>query len=316
MLKHEIYNSSEKNIRLDIFLVNHIDDYSRSKIKKLINEGCIKVDNYSVKSSYKLKGLEYITIEDIETGHENYIEKENIPIDIIYEDKSFIIINKPAGLVVHPGAGNKKGTLLNGLLYHFNELSMMNDSRPGIIHRLDKNTSGVMIIAKSDRVHYMISEQFANRTVRKVYRAVVWGKLPDVGNIEGYIKRDKKNRTKFMLHDSKGKYSFTKYKKIKDNKIFSYIELYPLTGRTHQLRVHLKKIGYPIVLDETYGGGLKLINNYHPNSKVAIKKMLNVINRSALHAYKISFIHPIDNTKVIFKAPLPKDITKILEYIS
>ena len=216
MLKHEIYNSSEKNIRLDIFLVNHIDDYSRSKIKKLINEGCIKVDNYSVKSSYKLKGLEYITIEDIETGQENYIEKENIPIDIIYEDKSFIIINKPAGLVVHPGAGNKKGTLLNGLLYHFDELSMMNDSRPGIIHRLDKNTSGVMIIAKSDRVHYMISEQFANRTVRKVYRAVVWGKLPDVGNIEGYIKRDKKNRTKFMLHDSKGKYSFTKYKKIKD----------------------------------------------------------------------------------------------------
>ena len=193
MISKEIYNDIDKNIRLDIFLKNHIKNISRSKIQKLISNGSVKVDEYIVKPSYLLKGNECITVDEIIANTDSsYIKKENIPINIIYEDDYLIVVNKPSGLVVHPGAGNKEGTLLNGLLYHFEKLSNINLSRPGIVHRLDKNTSGIILVAKTDDAHYLLSEQFINRTIKKTYRAIVWGDTPENGKIEGHIKRDPK----------------------------------------------------------------------------------------------------------------------------
>ena len=188
MLHQEIYNEKDTNIRLDIFLKTHIKNTSRSKIQKLIINGSIRIDDYVVKPSYVLKGNEHITIDEIESKNPfDYLEKQDIFFDVLYEDNDIIVIDKPAGLVVHPGAGNKNGTLLNGLLYRFRELSKINALRPGIVHRLDKQTSGVMLVAKTDAAHYSLSEQFLHRAVSKTYRAVVWGNTLESGKVEGYM---------------------------------------------------------------------------------------------------------------------------------
>ena len=316
MLHQEIYNDTDKNVRLDIFLKNHIKNTSRSKIQKLIINGSVRVDEYIVKPSYILKGSEYITVNEIVIDTDSYIKKENIPINIIYEDKDIIVINKPSGLVVHPGAGNKEGTLLNGLLYHFENLSSINISRPGIVHRLDKNTSGIMLVAKTDNAHHLLSEQFINRTIKKTYRAIVWGNIQNEGKVEGYITRDNKSRIRFKLDNSRGKFSSTTYKKISNKPPFSYLELYPLTGRTHQIRVHLNSIGHSIILDDMYGGGENIIKSYHSKYTRTINKVINKINRFALHAYKIEFVHPVLNKKMKFKADLPNDMLDVLRIIS
>jgi len=315
MLPNELYNKNEK-IRLDSFLSQKTTDLSRNKIQKLIKNGSILVDEFLVKPSFKLKGNECITINNTDQINEvSKIIKENIPIDIIFEDEELIIINKQAGLVVHPGAGNQSGTLLNGLLYHFSDLSLLDNSRPGIIHRLDKETSGIMIVAKTNRAHYIIAEQFAQRTIKKIYRAIVWREINQNGEIEGLITRDKKNRIKFSLNDVKGKYSYTSYKRLNFSELFSYVELYPTTGRTHQLRVHLQSLGFPILLDELYGGGKKYKSSFHPKYYPEIDNFFKLINRFALHAYSIEFVHPLTKKKMIFKSELPEDMTSVLKTI-
>ena len=317
MLHQEIYNEKDTNIRLDIFLKNHIKNTSRSKIQKLIINGSIRIDDYVVKPSYILKGNEHITIDEIESKNPfAYLEKQDIFFDVIYEDNDIIVINKPADLVVHPGAGNKNGTLLNGLLYRFRELSKINAFRPGIVHRLDKQTSGVMLVAKTDAAHYSLSEQFLHRTVSKIYRAVVWGNTLDSGKIEGYMLRDEKNRMRFKLNNLKGKFSSTRYKKLNSFPPFSYLELYPLPGRTHQIRTHLNSINHPIFLDDMYGGGDSLIKSYNSKYVPLINQALNTINRFALHAYQIEFVHPTLNEKVKFKAKISEDISGLLDLIS
>jgi len=317
MLYQEIYNDKDKNIRLDVFLKNHIKNTSRSKIQKLIVNGSVRVDDYIVKPSYILKGSEYITVNEVKADKDlSYLKKENIPIDIVYEDENLIAINKPSGLVVHPGAGNKEGTLLNGLLYHFHDLSNINASRPGIVHRLDKNTSGIMLIAKTDKAHYLLSEQFLNRTIKKTYRAIVWGNTPRQGKVEGYITRDQKSRTRFKLNNLKGKFSSTSYKNISTKSPFSYLEVYPLTGRTHQIRVHLNSIGHPIILDDIYGGGSKIIKSYHSKYIPLINRVINKINRFALHAYEIEFVHPTLNKRMKLRSDFPNDMVDVLDIIS
>jgi len=218
-------------------------------------------------------------------------------------------------MIVHPGAGNKNGTLLNGLLYHFENLSNLNSSRPGIVHRLDKNTSGIILIAKTDEAHYRLGEQFASRTVKKHYRAIVWGKTLLEGEIEGYMNRSKKYRTKFILNPSHGKHSFTKYNTINYCEPFSYLDLYPLTGRTHQLRVHLTELGHPIIMDDIYGGSYNLSNSFHQKHKPIIDKVFKNLKRFALHAYKIKFIHPISKKEMELEASIPSDFKKIMEML-
>ena len=310
-MMQEIKNNNS-NIRLDVFLVNHFSTISRNKIQKLIISGNIKVDSFVVKPSFILKNKECITIYSLELDKPEKYIKENIPLDIIYEDDSIVVINKQSGLVVHPGAGNLSGTLLNGLLFHFKKLSNVDFSRPGIVHRLDKDTSGIILIAKTDEAHFNLGEQFANRKVEKVYRAIVWGNIPESGIIEGYIGRNPKYRTLFKLNNSKGKYSFTKYKKISYCSPFSYIELYPSTGRTHQIRVHLSHIGHSILLDESYGGGKNKIKSFHQKNNLKINKIFKMIERFALHAYQITIKHPINKKNITFTAPMPNDMKNVL----
>ena len=313
MKNQKEFHSKIKNIRLDHFLNQKLDDLSRSQIQKLILNGLVKVDDFMVKPSYKLKGNEIILVDFKNQYKDNEtILKQDIPLDIIYEDEHLIALNKKPGIIVHPGAGNKDGTILNGLLYRFKYLSYPKSERPGLVHRLDKFTSGVMLVAKTDKVHHSLGEQFASRSIKKEYRAIVWGKTNTLGDIEGYLTRSKKNRKKFVLNDNYGKYSFSEYKIIKFLGPFTYLKLRPLTGRTHQLRVHMSEIGHPIVMDDTYGGSIKISKSFHQKNKLIIDEVFKNLDRYALHAYKIKFIHPISKLMIELKAPIPNDFKKII----
>jgi len=305
-----------KNIRLDIFLCQQFDFLSRTKIKKIILSDKILVNNKQESPSFILKGNEEIKYDFSISSSSIDINPENIHLDIIYEDEYLVVINKPPGLVVHPGNGIDNGTLANALLYHFSNLSSINKTSPGIVHRLDKETSGVILVAKDDHTHWKLSEQFENRTVEKIYRAIVWGDINDSGNIKGNIIRDRKNRTKFKLGiGNKGKYSESKFKKIDYLAPLSYVEFYPKTGRTHQIRVHLESISHPIICDSTYGGGLKRIKSYHMKYNKILKLIINSINRVALHAYSIEIIHPKTLKKIKFISPIPDDFISILNIL-
>ena len=234
---------------------------------------------------------------------------------ILYEDNSLAVINKPVGLVVHPGSGNRSGTLLNGLVYHFKQLSRTGSHRPGIVHRLDKDTSGIIVIAKNDKIHDALSQQFNLRTVKKEYLALAWGKLDKQGVIEGNINRHPKNRQLFTIVDNVGRDSFTQYKLDEYLAPLSLVKLYPKTGRTHQLRVHLKSIGHPIFCDASYGGGAKYAKSFHIRYTQLINRLFKVINRVALHAHMITICHPDTHEKMTFEAPLPQDLQNALEIL-
>ena len=307
-------SKTEAGIRLDLFLFNYFKHFSRTKIKKYILDSKILVNNKTASPSFILKGNEAINYDFTVEIQNNTIQPEKIKFDIIYEDEYLVVINKPSGLVVHPGNGISSGTLANALVFYFNELSNLNENSPGIVHRLDKETSGVMLIAKTDEMHMQLAKQFESRMVNKVYRAIVWGNIESSGVIKGSIARDKKNRTIFSLQN-KGRDSETSYKKLNYFNPLSYVELYPKTGRTHQIRVHLKSISNPIICDESYGGGVNTIKSFHISHKSRLQALLSSINRVALHAYSIEFIHPITNKKNKFFAPIPDDFDYILNIL-
>tara|TARA_B100000579_G_scaffold123497_1_gene99486 strand:+ start:263 stop:1237 length:975 start_codon:yes stop_codon:yes gene_type:complete len=304
----------DKNIRLDLYLFNYFNSFSRTKIKNHILQGNILINQNNTSPSYILKGNEKISYDFSVSTKTNLIEPEEINFEIIYEDEYLAVINKPAGLVVHPGSGISNGTLANALAFRFKNLSTLNNQAPGIVHRLDKETSGVMLIAKQDEIHVNLSKQFESRVINKVYRSIVWGDVPDSGLINGLISRDRKNRTIFSLQ-SKGRDSETAFKKIDYFDPLSYVELYPKTGRTHQIRVHLKSISNPIICDESYGGGISTIKSYHVKHANNLKMILSSINRVALHAYSIEFTHPRTNKKNKFFAPIPNDFEYILNIL-
>lgn len=304
------FEADVSNVRLDVFLVNKLPELSRTLIQHSIKLGFIRVNGLHVKSSIKVNVGDSIdcNIKDKEVSED--VAPEPIPLNIVFEDNDIIVVNKPAGLVVHPGNGNRSGTLVNGLVYHCNKLSNINIMRPGIIHRLDKNTSGIMIVAKNNNAHFKISEQFRNRQVRKTYYALAWGRVDQEGSIEGYIKRHAHNRTRFKLSDSDGKFSKTKYYLKNYFAPISLVELYPETGRTHQLRVHLNSIGHPIFADSDYSGGRSRIKSYHIKYTRDLKRLFKIIDRVALHSKSISFMHPASDEKVSFSAPLPQDFSE------
>ena len=312
---HKTLEVDQNNIRIDIFLSSKIEGLSRSKIKKLIIEGKVLVDNLTVKPSFVLSGKEKI-ICDLELEKENrQLEPEKIKFDIIFEDKYFIVINKPSGLVVHPGNGNSSNTLANGILHYLGDISDLNPIRPGIVHRLDKDTSGIIIVAKTANSHQLLSKLFENRMIDKQYKAIVWGKPLDKGCIENFIRRDLRDKTAFTTSNNVGRSAITKYKLIDNLGPLSLIELYPKTGRTHQLRVHMKSINHPIFGDQKYSGGQRKIKSFHTQYSSILKRCFKVAKRHMLHASSIRFIHPFTNEKVEFFADLPYDMLNLIRLL-
>lgn len=289
-----------EDTRIDKYLIEELS-LSRSKVQKLINQESILVNNKKVKCSYNVKEEDIITIMDTDIEHDMDIKEENIYLDIVYEDDDIAIINKPSGMVVHPAVGNYSKTLVNALMYHFKNLSNKETIRPGIVHRIDKDTSGLLIVCKNDYSFSKISEQISNKTVVREYLALVHGLiLNDTGTIDAPIGRDKNDRKKLTVTEFNSKDAITHFTVLKRFKEVTLIKCILETGRTHQIRVHMKYINHPIVNDPVYGH----------------KKLIDENFGQMLHAYKIGFIHPTTNKYIEFtKDPDDKfyEILKLYE---
>ena len=301
-----IVTAGETPKRLDHFLANREPYFSRTVLQRLIEDGHITVNGQIVKPSHKVRPGEVITMV-VPRPEPLELQAENIPLDILYEDTSLLILNKPAGLVVHPAPGHWTGTLVNALLHHIQQgdehlSSIGGKERPGLVHRLDKDTTGVLVIAKTDHAHRVLAAQFKAHTITRIYEALVWrGPEKKEGKIELSIGRDTKDRKTFSTRTTRPKESLTTFKTThRFGALASHLELFPGTGRTHQLRVHLKAIGCPILGDETYGG----------------RKVMNVENltipRVMLHARVLGIIHPETGKALEFSAPLPEDMAHVL----
>tara|TARA_Y100000588_G_scaffold394044_1_gene512504 strand:+ start:715 stop:1683 length:969 start_codon:yes stop_codon:yes gene_type:complete len=316
MKTHRVSQDSQGQ-RLDVYMIGIISDLTRSKIQQLIKENKILINGNSIKPSYSLKGTENISYEidpdSSPSENPNKIIFEPMDFDIIFEDEYILVINKSPGLVVHPGAGNYSGTLLNGVIDKINQAGFK--SIPGLVHRLDKETTGVIIIAKDYKTHSFIAKQFEERTVNKIYHALVWGSINNSGTIEGNIARNPKDRKTFILTNGDGRYSKTDYSLIDSMSPISYVKLKPNTGRTHQLRVHMKSIGHPILSDDKYSGGKSMIKSFHVKYTNILKRVMSKIDRVALHAKSIEIIHPDTKKKIIFSAPIPNDINQVIEIL-
>lgn len=282
--------------RLDIYLNEKFSEWSRSHIQKLIVDGLITVDGARVKASFKIAGGEEIFIREVDAAEVDYAP-ENLPLDILYEDADIIVVNKARGMTVHPADTVKSGTLVNALLYHCKDLSGINGvKRPGIVHRLDKDTSGVMVVAKTDAAHLSLAAQIKDKIATRTYLAIVHGVLTDnAGIISGAIGRDKVDRKRMAITPD-GKLAVTEFKVLERFENFTYVECKLQTGRTHQIRVHMKAIGHPLLGDTKY----------------TARKNFFDIKGQALHSHTLSLVHPTTGERMTFTAPLPDDMEKIL----
>lgn len=289
-------SDEETGERIDSFLSGKTE-FTRTRIQQLIKDKNITVNGKATKSSYKIEENDEIAIE-VPEAETTEINPENIKIDIVYEDSDIAVINKQAGLVVHPAHGHYSGTLVNAILYHIKDLSGINgEIRPGIVHRLDKDTSGLIVIAKNDKVHTVLTEMFQEKKIRKTYLAILKGKLnKSEGKIVTQIGRDKNDRKKMTVIDdiTKGKNAITNYKVVSQNNLFTLVKVNIETGRTHQIRVHMRHLGYPILGDSVYGR--------KDNEK-----------RQMLHAYKLEFLHPVTGHQMEFTGEIPEDFQKALK---
>ena len=315
----QIIYKENKEIRIDKYL-NNLDKeklYSRTYIARLIAQNRIKVNSQTVKKSYKLQNGDIIEI-DFPPEKRLILEAEKIPLEIVYEDRYLAIIEKPADMVVHPAPGNYTGTLVNALTYHFEDnLSSGSDKlRPGIVHRLDKDTSGLIIIAKDDRTHSYLSQMFLNQQIDKFYQAIIVGEPPaDNGTIENFIRRSKADRKKMTVAPN-GKKAITQYEVIEYLPHFTLLDICLITGRTHQIRVHFSHLNRPILGDRTYCGLKRTLGQTPINLQKKVKYLYsNYIKRQALHAYKLKFVHPITEKNICIENKLPEDMQKTLAYI-
>ncbi|MFZ1083284.1 MAG: RluA family pseudouridine synthase [Candidatus Kryptoniota bacterium] len=307
----------KKKERIDKFLTAQLEGSSRAKIQKYIEDDRVLVNGEPVRASYKISPDDEIVINIPTSSPLNKVVPEKIQLNVIYEDEYLIVVNKPAGMVTHPGNGNWSGTLANALLYHCNKLSALNDSsvRPGIVHRLDKDTSGLIVAAKDDGAHASLARQFADRTIEREYWALVWGKLSKKrGLIEGEIGRSKSDRKKFAVVEN-GKFAATEYEVLKEFRFLSLVRLKLRTGRTHQIRVHLSHIGHPVFGDPTYHGRRINYGEMTPRFKQEISDLLKIMNRQALHAKTLGFIHPATKEHLHFDSDLPQDFAEVLAEI-
>ena len=306
----------QEPLRIDKFLMNRIENATRNKIQKAAKEGSIRVNGIIVKSSYKVKKGDKIRILFTHPPYENLLTPENIELDIKYEDDSIIVINKKSGMVVHPGHGNYSGTLINGLLYHFDNLPNNSSNRPGLVHRIDKDTSGLLVIAKTEKSMTILAKQFFKKSVEREYIALVWGDVKnDEGEINAPIGRNPKNRLQMIVYEDLegGKDAITNYKVIER---FGYVTLVSCklkTGRTHQIRVHMKYLGHTLFNDERYGGNKILKGTVYSKYKQFVENCFNILPRQALHAKTLGFIHPKTKENVLFNSDIPIDMNSVIE---
>ena len=316
---HEHFNfnadKGQEPLRVDKFLMNRIENSTRSKIQQAAKSGSIFVNGSIVKSNYKVKGGDNIRVLFTHPSHANLLIPENIPIDIEYEDDFLIIINKPPGMVVHPGHGNYSGTMINALLYKFEKLPVNNNHRPGLVHRIDKDTSGLLVIAKSEYSMTFLAKQFYDKSTTREYFALVWGNVEkDTGEIEGNIGRNPKNRLQMRVfpENDNGKTAITHYKVLKRYGYVTLVSCKLETGRTHQIRVHMKYIGHTIFNDERYGGNQILKGTNFTKYKQFVDNCFKIMPRQALHAKTLGFIHPKSNDYVSFDSELPEDFKSVI----
>ena len=308
----------QSQLRVDRYLVNRIDSVSRNRIQTAADAGCILVNGSPVKSNYKVKPGDEISIVMDFPRRELKTIPEPVPLNVVFEDDQLLVVNKPAGLVVHPGHGNYTGTLVNGLAWRFKDLPLFNnnDPRPGLVHRIDKNTSGLLVVAKTEMAKTKLGLQFFEKSTRRKYVALVWGRLKEQeGTITGNIGRSQKNRQIFTVYEDgeHGKPAVTHYKVIEELGYVSVVECRLETGRTHQIRVHMSYIGHPVFNDDTYGGDQILWGTTFSKYRQFVQNCFSILPRQALHAKTLGFVHPATGEEMLFESELPADMSMVME---
>jgi len=310
--------SGQQPLRIDKYLMNFIENATRNKIQAAAKDGSIFVNDVPVKSNYKVKPNDYITVKFAHPPHENLLIAEDIPIDVVYEDDDLLVVNKPAGMVVHPGHGNYSGTLINALIFHIENLPNNSSERPGLVHRIDKDTSGLLVVAKTEHAMAHLSNQFAKKTSEREYLALVWGNIEEEeGTIEGNIGRHPKNRLQNTVYlddeEERGKPAVTHYKVLERLGYVTLVTCKLETGRTHQIRVHMKHIGHTLFNDERYGGERILKGTTFTKYKQFVDNCFKILPRQALHAKTLGFVHPTTGEFMRFQSEVPEDIAQCIE---
>lgn len=318
LYEHHRFEASKGQtaLRVDKFLMNMIENTTRNKIQQAAENGYILVNDVPVKSNYKVKAGDVVRLVLAHPTYEQLLTPENIPLDIVYEDDQLLVINKPAGMVVHPGHGNYSGTLVNALAYHFENLPMNSSERPGLVHRIDKDTSGLLVVAKTDFAMANLTKQFAEKTSEREYIALVWGNVEeDEGTVEGNIGRHDTNRMQMAVHfdEEKGKPAVTHYKVLERLGYVTLVSCQLETGRTHQIRVHMKHIGHTLFNDERYGGDAILKGTTFTKYKQFVDNCFKVLPRQALHAKTLGFEHPITKEFLRFDSTIPQDFQECID---
>lgn len=305
-------------LRIDKYLMSKLQNASRNKIQDAIESGAVRVNDAIIKANYKVKPFDIITVLLPEPPRNTEIIPQNIPLDIIYEDDELLVVNKPAGMVVHPAHGNWEGTLVNALLYHFKNLPTHRNGeiRPGLVHRIDKDTSGLLVIAKTDTAMTHLAKQFFDHSIERTYNALIWGEpKSDEGTITGHVGRSLKDRKIMTVfpNGEMGKEAVTHYKVLKKLRYVSLVQCNLETGRTHQIRVHFKHIGHPLFNDITYGGDRILRGTVFSKYEQFVNNCFKICPRQALHAKSLGFIHPKTGEFLQFDTELPEEMQQVIQ---
>lgn len=312
-----VVDKGQSLLRLDKFLIIRTENTSRNRIQNAIDAGNVLVNDKVVKASYKVKPLDVISMVLPHPPRDTEVYPEDIPIDIIYEDDDVIMVNKAPGMVVHPGFNNYSGTLVNALVFHSQQLPQMpgNDGRPGLVHRIDKDTSGLLLVSKNEWAITFLAKQFFDHSITRKYIALVWGDLAEDGTISGYIGRSVKDRKVMAVYndENQGKWSVTHYKVLERLNYVTLIECQLETGRTHQIRAHMKHIGHPLFNDSTYGGDKILKGTVFNKYRQFVENCFEILPRQALHAKSLGFIHPSTKEFIHFETELPADISTVID---
>ncbi|NAY92523.1 RluA family pseudouridine synthase [Muricauda sp. JGD-17] len=309
-------SKGQEPLRVDKFLMNFIENATRNKIQQAAKQGHIWVNGSRVKQNYKVKAGDEVKVMFEHPPYEFLLTPENIPLDIVYEDETLLVVNKPAGMVVHPGHGNYSGTLINALVYHFENLPRNSSERPGLVHRIDKDTSGLLVVAKTEATMSHLAQQFFEKSSEREYVALVWGNVEDdEGTVTGHVGRNPKNRLQMMVfpEGEQGKEAVTHYQVLER---FGYVTLVSCkleTGRTHQIRVHMKHIGHTLFNDERYGGDRILKGTTFTKYKQFVENAFKILPRQALHAKTLGFEHPVTGKFMRFDSDIPQDMAQCIE---